>query len=164
MWLGAVCGNLYSIFVESGEKAGMLLHEVSCLHRSWFNVNISTGNHLIYTVAVFSFPLIKLSTCLKIDMLFNAWAGCVVSLMFSISLSIHAFEYTYSINHAKESINGRLALYATPAVHDGRSRPYHRINKEQKAHSFDLFDAAATWRNAHALTAAMFLARSSQPE
>ena len=38
----------------------------------------------------------------------------------------------------------------------------HRIGKEQKAHSFDLFDAAATRRNARARTAAMFLARSSQ--
>ena len=36
--------------------------------------------------------------------------------------------------------------------------------KEQKAHSFDLFDAAATTRNAHAPTAAMFLARSSKQE
>ena len=38
----------------------------------------------------------------------------------------------------------------------------HRIGKEQKAHSFDLFDAAATRRNASAPTAAMLLARSSQ--
>ena len=40
-------------------------------------------------------------------------------------------------------------------------------SKEQKAHSFDLFDAAASRRNAHAPTAAIFvifLARSSQPE
>ena len=37
----------------------------------------------------------------------------------------------------------------------------HRIGKEQKAHSFDLFDAAATRRNARAPTAAMLLARSS---
>ena len=40
----------------------------------------------------------------------------------------------------------------------------HRIGKEQKAHSFDLFDAAATRRNARAPTVAMLLARSSQPE
>ena len=40
----------------------------------------------------------------------------------------------------------------------------HRIGKEQKAHSFDLFDAAATRRNARAPTAAMLLARSSQPD
>ena len=44
-------------------------------------------------------------------------------------------------------------------------RRSHRIGKEQKAHSFDLFDdAAATRRNAGAPTAAMLLARSSQPE
>ena len=42
--------------------------------------------------------------------------------------------------------------------------PCHRIGKEQKAHSFDLFDAAATRRNARAPTAAMLLARSSQPD
>ena len=41
---------------------------------------------------------------------------------------------------------------------------WHRIGKEQKAHSFDLFDAAATRRNARAPTAAMLLARSSQPD
>ena len=35
----------------------------------------------------------------------------------------------------------------------------HRIGKEQKAHSFDLFDAAATRRNARAPTAAMLLGR-----
>ena len=40
----------------------------------------------------------------------------------------------------------------------------HRRGKEQKAHSFDLFDAAATRRNARAPTAAMLLARSSQPD
>ena len=34
-------------------------------------------------------------------------------------------------------------------------------NKEQKAHSFDLFDAGATRRDAQAPTAAMFLARST---
>ena len=34
---------------------------------------------------------------------------------------------------------------------------FHRIGKEQKAHSFDLFDAAATRRNARAPTAAMLL-------
>ena len=37
------------------------------------------------------------------------------------------------------------------------------IGKEQKVHSFDVFDAAATRRNARAATAAMLLARSSQP-
>ena len=37
------------------------------------------------------------------------------------------------------------------------------MGKEQKAHSFDLFDAAATRRNARAPTAAMLLARSTQP-
>ena len=42
--------------------------------------------------------------------------------------------------------------------------PGHRIGKEQKAHSFDLFDAAATRRNARAPTAAMLLARLSQPD
>ena len=39
---------------------------------------------------------------------------------------------------------------------------WHRIGKEQKAHSFDLFDAAATRRNARAPTAAMLLARSQR--
>ena len=37
-------------------------------------------------------------------------------------------------------------------------------SKEQKAHSFDFFDAAASRRNAHVPTAAIFPARSSQPE
>ena len=40
----------------------------------------------------------------------------------------------------------------------------HRIGKEQKAHSFDLFGAAATRREARAPMAAMLLARSSQPD
>ena len=42
--------------------------------------------------------------------------------------------------------------------------PRAQNSKEQKAHSFDLFDAAATRRDARAPTAAMFLTRSSQPE
>ena len=40
----------------------------------------------------------------------------------------------------------------------------HRIGKEQKAHSFDLLDAAATRRNPRVPMAAMLLARSSQPD
>ena len=48
---------------------------------------------------------------------------------------------------------------------EGHHVPFrHRIGKEQKAHSFDLFDAAATRRKARAPTAAMLLARSSQPD
>ena len=61
-------------------------------------------------------------------------------------------------------LNGGAAILDFQKLARLNDRLSHRINKEQKAHFFDLFDAAAIRRNAHAPTAAMLLARSSQPE
>ena len=68
-------------------------------------------------------------------------------------------------NHATEEEASEYLEYFIYVKEQNQPQTWrHRIGKEQKAHSFDLFDAAATRRNARAPTAAMLLARSSQPD
>ena len=80
-------------------------------------------------------------------------------------LFVKDFQFTQTapyLNHFK--IRPPPPKTINLATRDEEKNKRHRIGKEKKAHSFDLFDAAATRRNARAPTAAMLLARSSQPD
>ena len=96
---------------------------------------------------------------------------CTQMILIKIfSAARHVAQLTKNLDHDLDKLNEwliRNKLHHHPTktkvIYMG-SRHNHRIGKEQKAHSFDLFDAAATRRNARALTAAMLLARSSQPD
>ena len=96
----------------------------------------------------------------------------LVSCTRDITKHLRSFAFSGPENEI-DLILSRAAIFKIPVdvndmticpFHRGKLGLGHRIGKEQKAHSFDLFDAAATRRNAHAPTAAMLLARSSQPD
>ena len=112
----------------------------------------------------------------KVDKFYIKYFACVVSIASEYFLQLPfqssvllATRLAHKIGSCKKNFDSNMASESkcTASILNENKKAalqYHRINKEQKAHFFDLFDAAATRRNAHAPTAATLLARSSQPE
>ena len=131
-----------TIFEQEEEKRGIALYQ------TWHIVNSITLHHIILCHIIWYHILSYIPNCITS---YPILSYPIVSYPIQ---SYHIISHHIKPQHIKSTV----IKYGEPEFR-------HRIGKEQKAHhSFDLFDAAATRRNARAPTAAMLLARSSQPD